>query len=204
MSIESQIVHNNQTPTQVNLKKIHKGLWLGNVAASESMLRTSDNSKHGPKLGVCIASERTCQVCVASDRCMAVTGFPDSSSLDKESFEYGVDQAASMIHEQLKHGEVMVNCYAGINRSASAIVAYSVKYRNWNAVDAIQYIREMNYKHRDGLPALTNDTFVMYLASSPQLRPAAKSELRRLEGGVRNIKARRTINNMIKQARRRH
>lgn len=64
--------------------------------------------------------------------------------------------------EQKKY-RVIVNCMAGVNRSVSVIVAYSIT-KGYNIDNVIQYIKnEKKNKYNNQWPTLTNKTFILYL-----------------------------------------
>lgn len=157
-----------QTPSSVALDAIDKNLWIGNVSGSEKLLTSEEEDGEG----VCIASEKTCDVCMQHpDKCTAITGFKDTKDMDEATFYAGVMQAADAIQSRLSTGaKVYVNCFAGINRSASACVVFSVKHRGWRPDDAIAYIRSKNAAFRS-LPALTNPTFERLLRRMPVAAP---------------------------------
>lgn len=196
-----------QLASRVRLPEIHPRLFIGNVSESKRMLsKEHDDSPSSPTRGVCIASERTCSACVEHpETCIAISGFKDSRSMDESKFFEGVGEAADAIHAQLSNGHsTLVNCYAGINRSASGIVAYAVKYRGMTPEAAIDHIRSRNAEARN-LPALTNDTFERYLVNGASKLgvgdvQAAKSHIRRLElegGGKKKLGMRRRLNEII-------
>lgn len=114
--------------------------------------------------GVCIASEKTCNVCLDNpDKCTAIAPFKDTKDMDRETFRRSVIQAADAIESRLATGaKVLVNCFAGINRSGASCCMFAVKHRGWRPDDAIAYIRFRNKDVRS-LPALTNTTFVQFL-----------------------------------------
>lgn len=81
---------------------------------------------------------------------------------------------AMLLHQLLQKGEkenkdVFVHCVAGINRSASTIVAYAV-HRGWDVNEAIAYVRERNAERRsvpaDRPSAVSNRVFERILRQS--------------------------------------
>lgn len=59
---------------------------------------------------------------------------------------------------------VIVNCAAGINRSSSAVVTYSLLAKKLNVDNSIGYIKYMkSQKYGNRWPTLTNYKFVEYL-----------------------------------------
>lgn len=71
--------------------------------------------------------------------------------------------------KQRRSNSVIVNCFAGVNRSAAVIVAYlSTRKRNPMAVGkAIAVVEVANSKRPDNCPCLTNQTFRRGLALFP-------------------------------------
>lgn len=51
--------------------------------------------------------------------------------------------------EGTKDLDVLVHCYAGMNRSVSTIIRYAMDYRGWRFQDALDYIRRKNTKDRE-------------------------------------------------------
>ena len=64
---------------------------------------------------------------------------------DHPSFNLGVhlDSAADFIHNAIENGKgIFVHCYAGISRSTTCLIAYLIKYRGMNLVNAISMVRK--------------------------------------------------------------
>jgi hypothetical protein len=107
---------------------------------------------------VCVASEATRRDADADYE----THLDDDPRIPFRTFKVAVDDAAKKIDEAIGSNEsVMVHCYAGINRSASALVHYACKYRGMDRADVVRYITKRNA--RLGRPALTNRTFRAHL-----------------------------------------
>lgn len=64
------------------------------------------------------------------------------------------DEITDLIHKQ---DSVLVNCVAGISRSATIVIAYIMKYHNLNLKDAFLYVR----KRRNQITP--NQKFMSYL-----------------------------------------
>lgn len=85
------------------------------------------------------------------------------------AFVYFMHEANRKIGELAKSvapadGQILVHCYAGVNRSASAIVAYLVLSRGWKYDDAVSAIVDaVRVKRR--MAALTNRRFRTLLAT---------------------------------------
>lgn len=76
----------------------------------------------------------------------------------QDSYECNIslyfDEISDLIHKQ---DVVLVNCVAGISRSASFVIAYLMKYYEMNLKDAFLYVR----KRRNQI--LPNKKFMTYL-----------------------------------------
>ena len=78
-----------------------------------------------------------------------------------------------LIDKLLKLGHtVLINCYAGINRSATLITCYMILYENIKPKSAIQIIRKKNSLVKR--PALTNESFVSLIYSIYELSSYVK------------------------------
>lgn len=89
----------------------------------------------------------------------------DSDSIPYHYFKGIMVQCAHLIKMAVDNKyPVIVNCAAGINRSSSAVVAYSILARKLKVDDAIGYIKHMKaQKYGNRWPTLTNYKFVEYL-----------------------------------------
>ena len=65
---------------------------------------------------------------------------------DKDEYNYSLyfDQIADFIHDAIvnQKGQVLVHCYWGINRSASAVIGYLIKYHNMDFVSAFAFTKQ--------------------------------------------------------------
>jgi len=65
---------------------------------------------------------------------------------DNNEFDYSVhfDEVADFIHDAIhkENGTVLVHCYWGINRSATAVIAYLIKYHKLTFEEGVKFTRE--------------------------------------------------------------
>lgn len=153
----------------VHLPKIHPHLYLGDMRGA-----------HAREWGGVL--------------CTAGCNPPSKSPTMRYEFHDTEDEALQSAHQAALHikngalllaqllrradrqeADVLVHCVAGINRSASTIVAYAIN-NGWSADDAIAYVREMNAKRRnvpvDAPSAVTNRVFkraLMIHRAAPQV-----------------------------------
>lgn len=84
-------------------------------------------------------------ICCADDICVFPNDFTyyQIPARDTPSFKYieYFDLVAFYINESLQYGSVMIHCNAGVSRSASALIAYFIKYLNMSLHDAIRYVK---------------------------------------------------------------
>ena len=130
----------------MNLPMIHPNLYLGSL---------EDSKKFHDGATVCVAGRST----IKQARPTYYVELDDDPQINPKQFMKKMIVSAQQINEALKlFPKVMVHCYAGINRSVSAICVYSALTGRGSVDDIIFYIRRENAAKR-GLPALTNATF---------------------------------------------
>ena len=148
----------------VQLPFIHERLWLGNVDAAREAARPGSPFA----AAVCVASRQTCAYQREGSPHVAFYAFdgdiPDSTQMPRAHFEAFARKAAAWIDEALTSnaGPVLVHCYAGINRSVSAIVAYALLHRGLALEDVLAHVAAQNKTVRQ-TPILTNPTFLTHL-----------------------------------------
>lgn len=63
--------------------------------------------------------------------------------LPQENISMYFDQVADFIHRCLsRHGKIVVHCAMGISRSATCVIAYLIKYCNYDTFEAITFLRQ--------------------------------------------------------------
>ena len=148
----------NLSASSVNLKKLHKHLYIGNIEEAQNKIGMTDWNV------ICL----TPQCGDLEQAYYKNINIKDSKAMTKQEFVNHMDDVYPKIQESLKSGKkTLVNCRAGINRSAAAIAYWasifvlptSSTFMNMSSI--IEYIREQN-KIRQ-LPALTNSTFENFL-----------------------------------------
>lgn len=147
--------------TSISLSRIHPFLYIGNVTAAQEPDWTHV---------LCTAGCRH-----ASGTRVTNCAFLDTTDTDAQPVwhaEYHIRNGALLLDKILRDrtGEeakqsVLVHCQAGMNRSASVIVAYAIGI-GWKAEDAIEYIRSQNAIRLRTTPrqaAVTNPLFEFVL-----------------------------------------
>ena len=89
----------------------------------------------------------------------------DDSKQPYHVFKTAVLQAIEIIENAVETKKsIVVNCLAGVNRSAAIVVAYAVLKKGWDISDAIRYIEEEKNKYRMFIwDTLTNKHFKRYI-----------------------------------------
>ena len=135
----------------MNVPLIHNKLYLGDLEDAKRLLPLGYAT-------VCIAGDET----LRQGRPTYGVYLEDREDIDPTVFKNAMFLSAMYIHEALMHHpRVLVHCYAGINRSVSALVAYSTIYgpnRYLTPSDVIMYLTVMNAKKR-GVRTMTNRRF---------------------------------------------
>jgi len=143
----------------VSLKKIHPSLYIGNVDAAQKNIWTHV---------LCTAGCRH-----ESSNSVTNCPFLDTMDIDRQPVweaEYHIRNGALLLDIILRkktneESTVLVHCQAGMNRSASVIVAYAIGI-GWTAQDAIDYVRSQNSTRLQVRPkaaAVTNRVFEFVL-----------------------------------------
>lgn len=147
----------------MNVPLIHPKLYLGSLEDARRLRHL----------------EGWCTVCIAGESTMARAQpdygvlMDDTEEMSAGTFWRAMRLAVACIDEALQlHPRVLVHCYAGINRSVSALVAYALARGPYRCVvralcmrsadDVIKYLRTLN-KAKRGVDALTNRTFASLL-----------------------------------------
>ncbi len=60
---------------------------------------------------------------------------------DTEQTQHPLNAAADSIHRALQHGNTYVHCWAGISRSATAVLAYLMKYLDMTMMQAYLFVK---------------------------------------------------------------
>ena len=87
----------------------------------------------------------------------------------KAEIDLVCQETSKLIHSYLQRDKkVVVQCQAGINRSALIIGYYLIMYRNLSFETAYQLMKEANNRDRNYIPILINEYFCQYLISLSQ------------------------------------
>lgn len=148
----------------MNVPLIHPKLYLGDLEDSKRWRRG------GVGATVCVAGRHT----IEEARPTYAVLLDDRLDVDPVNFDRAMQLAAFYIREALMlHPRVLVHCYAGVNRSVSALVAYTKLYGPKRCIvravgclrrpqDTMDYLTTMNARNR-GVHTLTNSTFASLL-----------------------------------------
>jgi protein-tyrosine phosphatase len=153
-------------PNIAHLPLIHKGLWLGSRSAINDM-GPSGKLSH-IEASMCVARRTTCDydedACPFTDTNLCtVVNAKDNTRQSTGDVEQFTADAASQIHELLTTGvrNLLVHCSAGRNRSSASVVRYAMTHNGQHPRKVIEYLKEMNFKHRgmDHRKTLSNPLF---------------------------------------------
>ena len=159
------------------LDRIHPKLCLGNLNTAKASARREAKGEEGPKRNyLCVNSDAEgCRYLDSGYRIERLTTPVDGKAGDAKGarFEGKCDiyirdstqnspqdildftrRGAEAIHrfltdEATKDLDVLVHCYAGMNRSVSTILRYAMDYRGWRFREALDYVRRKNTIDRD-------------------------------------------------------
>jgi len=53
-----------------------------------------------------------------------------------------IEDIVELIEKQLTQGAVIIHCYAGVSRSATFVLAYLMKAKEWNLCEAFSYVMD--------------------------------------------------------------
>lgn len=105
---------------------------------------------------------------------------PLKSNVNKHIYNFVLDDSEHVSYEYFRkimidccqllqiaeknNSPIIVNCYAGVNRSVSVIVFYSLLIKKYKVNQTINYIKKMKMvKYGSTWPTLTNNKFIDYL-----------------------------------------
>ena len=147
----------------IHLPAIHKNLYIGNIHAAKNYRWDAIICTAGCERGRSVAKELL-QNCEFLDTA-------NTNYQPKAEAEFFIRTGALLLDNALREVQaqsserqpmVLVHCRAGMNRSASVIVAYAVGRNKQSAKEVIDYIRAQNSKRLRVDPAqaaLTNPLF---------------------------------------------
>jgi protein-tyrosine phosphatase len=100
----------------------------------------------------------------------------------EDTLEYDIsvhlDEITDLIHDYIMKGNnVLVNCMAGISRSATITIAYLMKYENMILKEALQFVKEKRYiicPNRNFLFKLSDYECKIYYAKKTTFQEALK------------------------------
>lgn len=150
---------------EVSLSKIHPMLYIGNIKAA--------GKNHWAHILCTAGCAQTPNLTVTN---CAFLDTVDTNLQKVWEAEYHIRNGALLLDNILRNiqkdsqkAPILVHCHAGINRSASVIIAYAI-LNGWTAENAINYVRSQNAvrfnldsKHH--VTAVTNVVFERVLRS---------------------------------------
>ena len=156
----------------VCMDTLHPKLFMGSRLSAQQVI---DNAKlldtngiqHDTKnfFLVCVASGRTCEYCVMSNKYKAY----DMQDRNKQSDDF-LDTAvktAKHIHSKLIQGKsVLVHCHSGRNRSALVMLVYAAMYTDLPYEKALYQIKKHNSKRFDMQSTLQNNQFTYTVSNN--------------------------------------
>ena len=114
----------------------HKGgLFLGNILAAEDP-KIRDQYKIGAVLSICKGYQN-----IKLPETTKHLGF-DLEDEASENLMPSFDQGITFIHTNLEKTNVLVHCMQGISRSASFIIAYLIKYKDYTVANGLRYCQK--------------------------------------------------------------
>lgn len=120
---------------EIGANEILSGLWLGNITDAKNLqfINTMDIVINCSKT-IPFKSKRTRNVRVGVD--------DNLEPIEIKNLYLLLPKITEFIHSSLKKNEIIfVHCHAGIQRSASVIVAYLIRYLNISLTKAIRLVR---------------------------------------------------------------
>lgn len=74
----------------------------------------------------------------------------EDSFMEKGSFQSTLHKCADFIHQSIdvKQEVCFVHCWAGVSRSSTVVIGYLMKYRDMDAIQAYQFVRQQRPRAR--------------------------------------------------------
>lgn len=122
------------------MSKIIENLYLGNIDDVHSTKFITDNN-------IKLIINAAIEVSVPThENVNLVMNLQWYDSLDQPIGFCYLDHLADVIDSFLKENEaVLVNCFAGISRSSTIVIAYMMKYHNMRYIQALDYVRNRRF-----------------------------------------------------------
>ena len=118
-----------------NINMVVNNLWIGNIKASKSKSIIND-------MDIIINLSKDIPF-LKKDKLNYRISVNDDLTTNSNNIMYkNLNKFADIIHiNLLNQKKILVHCYAGMQRSASLIVAYLMKYFNMSLSDAVIYLK---------------------------------------------------------------
>jgi protein-tyrosine phosphatase len=134
--------------------RVAEGVYIGSLATALDAASVRDIDYVVNLSGVSYAHTVETHAVLMEDACIT----PETYEMYKKRFEF----VAELVDVARKQGKrVLVHCAAGVNRSATALALYLMKYQGLSLDQALRALRTANNSR--GVDLLTNRTFVYYL-----------------------------------------
>ena len=120
---------------EIGANEILSGLWLGNITDAKNLqfINTMD---------IVINCSKTIPFKSKGTRNVRVGVDDNLEPIEIKNLYLLLPKITEFIHSSLKKNEIIfVHCHAGIQRSASVIVAYLIRYLNISLTKAIRLVR---------------------------------------------------------------
>jgi predicted protein tyrosine phosphatase len=134
-------------------------LYLGNVL---HVNRLPWMNQHNINTIICVASKNDVTIQPEVRAAKTVHQF---EILDNESQQLDFDRIVDLIDASLAHGAVLVNCAAGVSRSAACVIAYVMKTKNLSFEEAFIVVKRARPKINP------NRSFMQQLARYRPIQP---------------------------------
>ncbi|GAB5353693.1 hypothetical protein AAMO2058_000056100 [Amorphochlora amoebiformis] len=132
-----------ESPRQGSLDKVYDGIWIGDGEAGKKIALGKESVKL-PKIGYVLdVSDSELYSLDPKDHVAVVLKAPMSdygtTALDKDH----LTKCFSFIDKALdsKESNVLVHCFAGVNRSATMVIAWLMSHNGWSVERSLKHIR---------------------------------------------------------------
>lgn len=142
----------------VEYGEVLPGIFIGSVQAV-----INDEFMRGAKIGLVVNGSNLSIRNNVNTPTIEVIDLLDTAVFSRDSIEklrFKINSVVDAVDKYITANSspnILFHCYAGINRSATLLAVYLIKYRGYRPADVISALEAANKKR--GLPALTNPLF---------------------------------------------